>query len=163
MPPDAAVSGGEKIRAQIETQPFWQEARILAAYAALPGEPDLRPLTWTNRRTVLLPRVEGDKLAFYTVNNAAQLHPGAFGVLEPDPAHCPAAFADDARIVLVPGLAFTAEGGRLGRGRGYYDRLLAGLPSKILRVGICFARQIVPSLPAEAHDQPVDIVLTAPD
>jgi 5-formyltetrahydrofolate cyclo-ligase len=51
---------------------------------------------------------------------------------------------------------------RLGRGRGFYDRLLAALPADILRVGVCFAEQIVAELPSEAHDEEVDVVLSQP-
>jgi len=63
-------------------------------------------------------------------------------------------------VILVPGLAFTREGQRLGRGGGNYDRYLALLPASTLKMGVCFALQIVETLPAEPHDQPVDAVAT---
>jgi 5-formyltetrahydrofolate cyclo-ligase len=162
MSPATAGAASESIRQSILTLPRWQDARVVAAYSALPGEPDLRPLGWTGRKTVLLPRVDGDDLVFHAVGEAGQLKPGAFGVMEPDPAKCPACDPREAEIIFIPGVAFTADGQRLGRGRGFYDRLLAVLPPNILRVGVCFPGQIVPDMPDEPHDEEVDIVLSPP-
>ena len=162
MSPAAVGAASESIRQSIPSLPRWQDAGIVAAYAALPGEPDLRPLEWVGSRTVLLPRVDGEDLVFHAVNDATHLKSGAFGVMEPDPAKCPAFDPRDAEIIFVPGIAFTTEGLRLGRGRGFYDRLLAALPEDILRVGVCFAEQIVAELPSEPHDEEVDVVLSQP-
>jgi 5-formyltetrahydrofolate cyclo-ligase len=63
-------------------------------------------------------------------------------------------------VILVPGLAFTRLGQRLGRGGGYYDRYLASLPAKTLKIGVCFGFQIVDALPTESHDQAVAAVVT---
>ena len=160
--PAAAATASESIRTSIPSLPRWQEARVVAAFAALPGEPDLRPFDWCHSKSVLLPRVEGDHLIFHAVKNPAQLKPGTFGVLEPDPTQCPVADPATADTIFVPGLAFTAEGHRLGRGRGYYDRLLSTLPETVVRVGICFAVQMVPAIPEEPHDESVDLVLSSP-
>ena len=62
--------------------------------------------------------------------------------------------------MLVPGLAFARDGARLGRGGGFYDRLLAGPQLRARRVGVCFEVQIVEAMPLEEHDQRVDEVLT---
>jgi len=59
-------------------------------------------------------------------------------------------------LVIVPGVAFTTDGHRLGRGGGYYDRLLGDLPRRVRRAGVCHAGQVVPSLPIEPHDAEVD-------
>ena len=163
MTPSAKATASEIIRANLPCLPRWQEARTVAAYAALPVEPDLEPLGWVPHLRVLLPRVDGDNLVFHHVACAADLRPGAFGVPEPDPGRCRVADASIADIIFVPGLGFTAEGARLGRGRGYYDRFLAGIPARALRVGVCFAEQIVDGIPAEPHDQAMDIVLSAPN
>lgn len=160
MTPAAAEAASEDIRLNIPSLAGWQDAQVVAAYAALGGEPDLRPLDWTENRSVLLPRIEGETLIFHAVETPSQLKAGAFGVMEPDPEKCAVADIDDAEIIFVPGLAFTADGARLGRGRGFYDRLLASLSPQVLRVGVCFASQIVGEIPSEAHDQDVDLVLS---
>ena len=162
MSPAAVGAASESIRQSISSLPRWQDARVVAAYAALPGEPDLRPLDWIGEKTVLLPRVDGEDLVFHAVSDATQLKSGSFGVMEPDAAKCPAFDPREAEIIFVPGLAFTAEGLRLGRGRGFYDRLLAALPPDILRVGVCFPPQIVTDIPCEPHDEEVDVVLSSP-
>ncbi|MBJ7259314.1 MAG: 5-formyltetrahydrofolate cyclo-ligase [Chthoniobacterales bacterium] len=162
MSPAAAAAASESIRTSIPTLPRWQEARVVAAYIALPGEPDLRPLDWKASKTVLLPRIAGHELVFHAVQKAAQLKPGAFGVMEPDPTQCPTFDLREAEMIFVPGLAFTGQGARLGRGRGFYDRLLAALPARILRAGVCFAAQIVDRIPSEAHDEEVDLLLSSP-
>jgi 5-formyltetrahydrofolate cyclo-ligase len=160
--PAAAATASESIRTSIPSLPRWQEARVVAAFAALPGEPDLHPFDWRHSKTILLPRVDGENLVFHAVKDATELKPGAFGVDEPDPAQCPITDPATADIVFVPGLAFTADGHRLGRGRGYYDRLLATLPETVLRVGVCFNCQLVDSIPQETHDESVDLVLSSP-
>ncbi len=143
----------------IATLEGWQAAATVAAYAALPDEPDLHPLNWTPGKTLLLPRVRGGDLAFHAVQSADDLAPGAFGILEPRETHR-AVDPASAELILVPGLAFTREGARLGRGRGYYDRLLETLPRRVKRVGVCFAVCLLETLPVESHDQRVDLVVT---
>lgn len=162
MTPAAAAAASESIRTSIPSLPRWQAARVVAAFAALAGEPDLRPFDWLPQRLVLLPRMEDERLVFHEVTAPDQLKPGPFGVPEPDPGLCPVADVAKADLIFVPGLAFTADGVRLGRGRGYYDRLLASLPGGALTVGVCFACQLVDDIPREVHDEPVDLVLSPP-
>ncbi|MFM8229797.1 MAG: 5-formyltetrahydrofolate cyclo-ligase, partial [Chthoniobacterales bacterium] len=109
MSPAAVAAASESIRQSIASLPRWQDARVVAAYAALPGEPDLRPLDWIGEKTVLLPRVDGEDLVFHAVSDAKHLKSGAFDVTEPDPSKCPAFDPREAEIIFVPGLAFTAE------------------------------------------------------
>ena len=160
MTPSNAAEASENIRQSIPSLPRWQESRVVAAFAALNGEPDLCPWAWAAEKTVLLPRVEGDLLVFHQIHHSDGLLPGAFGVMEPDPQKCPVADPREAGIIFVPGLAFTADGKRLGRGRGYYDRLLANLPPSVLRVGVCFTPQILGGIESEPHDEDVDLVLS---
>lgn len=142
--------------------PGWEQVRTVAAFMPLPDEPDLSPLSWLPDRRLLLPVVQGHELSFCEVQDEDDLVRGAFGILEPAPHRTAATTIADANIILVPGIAFTRKGHRLGRGRGFYDRTLATLPRNILRVGLCFAPQIVESLPVDTHDQMVDLVLSPP-
>ncbi|MCX6971383.1 MAG: 5-formyltetrahydrofolate cyclo-ligase [Verrucomicrobia bacterium] len=134
---------------------FWQSASCVCAFSALAGEPDvLAP--WPEGKRIAMPRAEGDDLQFHWVASRAELRPGRFGILEP------AAQAPDAGsgfdLILVPGLAFDLRGGRLGRGRGFYDRFLSN--ARGLRVGVCFEDQIVGDVPEEPHDLRMDFVVT---
>lgn len=138
------------------------ELRTIAVFAALPGEVDLTELIARHPECRwAYPRVVGATLVFHGVRDpAADLTSGAFGIREPAPtmAVIPLAEID---AFLCPGLAFDAQGGRLGRGRGFYDRVLAGARPAALKVGVCFARQIVATTFPEAHDVPMDVVIAA--
>lgn len=113
------------------------ELPVDAAIAALAG-----------RHPLAFPIVRDGSLAFLEAPFAA-LAARANKVREPPPD----ARAVVPRAVVVPGRAFDARGVRLGRGRGYYDRALAGLPPDTLTIGFCFERQVADRIPDEAHDQ----------
>jgi 5-formyltetrahydrofolate cyclo-ligase len=141
----------------------WDAARVIAFFAPQPSEPDIE-LLWSEvgPRAICYPRVHGEGLRFFRVAGADSLTAGRFGLREPVPPS-PAIPVDaaDMDLVLVPGLAFTHDGVRLGRGGGYYDRFLADGALRARKLGVCFARQLVQSLPAEKHDQRVDRVIAA--
>lgn len=133
----------------------------IAVFSALPGEVDLTETTARHKeRRWVYPRVAGDDLVFHVVLDPdADLAPGAMGILEPSP-DLPQAGIAEIDAFLCPGLAFDARGGRLGRGRGFYDRMLAGARPDALKMGVCFAQQLVPDVFAQAHDIAMDGVLT---
>jgi 5-formyltetrahydrofolate cyclo-ligase len=129
------------------------EIRTIAVFAALPGEPDLAELTAAHsERRWVYPRVDGDALVFHHVTQpATELVPGAFGILEPSPTLAIAPL-QEIDAFICPGLAFDHSGGRLGRGRGFYDRMLAASRADALKIGVCFSCQIVPDTHSEPHD-----------
>jgi 5-formyltetrahydrofolate cyclo-ligase len=83
---------------------------------------------------------------------------GPLGALEPPPG-APEVALDEIECVLVPGVAFSEDGLRLGRGGGYYDATLKHMP-RARRVGLAFDAQVLPALPREPHDVPLDAVVT---
>ncbi|MGI6705387.1 MAG: 5-formyltetrahydrofolate cyclo-ligase [Clostridia bacterium] len=89
------------------------------------------------------------------------LRPGAYGIQEPRLEH--ASLQIDPKeidIIIVPGVAFDPKGCRIGYGAGYYDRFLACLSSKTLKLGLAFQEQIVSHIPADNHDIAMDIIIT---
>ena len=134
----------------------------IAVFAALPGEVDLTE--WIARhpeRCWVYPRVAGDALRFHAVGDpAVDLSAGTLGIREPSPA-LPEIAVDRIDAFLCPGLAFDARGGRLGRGCGFYDRMLAGVRHEAVKIGVCFAYQIVPDTFQEPHDMRMDAVVCA--
>ena len=160
-----ALDSRQRLRASaaifsaVERLPEFRAARTVAVFAALPDEPatDEVLARWASTRRVVLPRVEGDAMRFYACRPAAPVS-GACGILEPQGERpCPAGEID---LVVCPGVAFTADGRRLGRGRGYYDRYLGDPAFRGFRVGVCYAHQLVDDLPVEPHDVRMDRVIT---
>jgi len=134
----------------------------IGVFAALPGEVDLSE--WIARhpeRCWVYPRVAGATLTLHAVGDpAAELAAGTHGIREPSPA-LPQIAVERIDAFLCPGLAFDLHGGRLGRGRGYYDRLLADARPDALKIGVCASYQIVPDTFAQPHDVRMDRVISA--
>ena len=151
-----------RIRDHVLASPEYARARRLALYAALPDEAELRELFEQARRDdkpCLLPRCDpGGTLAFCEIEVWEDLAPGRYGLLEPSPDR-PGTPLSAGDLVLVPGVAFDPAGRRLGRGRAYYDRALAGGRASV-RMGVGFAIQLVERVPAGARDCGMDAVVT---
>ena len=145
----------------VSTEAF-SRARTVVAFWALPGEPDVRGLMdEASRRGVriCLPRVRGDQVELVRIETVADpVRRSDLGVLEPVGGIVVSLDAVD--LALVPGVAFDASGGRLGRGRGFFDRLLGGRAADCPVCGVCFAGAMVESVPMDAHDARVDAVAT---
>ena len=128
-------------------------ASTILLYYPLDDEVDVRPLLNCGKKTAL-PYIEKGKMDYslYT----GDLVKGAFGVMEcrnKVPLHL-----DETCIALIPAVAFSPEGYRLGRGKGFYDRLFT--QSQAVRIGVCFDFQLLDDIPTEPHDVPMHIVVT---
>lgn len=166
----AALDGAEVARASLAVAARvrelvrWRGAAEVLAYWPTKNEIDTRPLVaelWARGARVLLPRCrrgEPGLADLACVAREADLAPGAFSLLEPGPA-CPLALDAAPDVVLVPGVAFDRLGRRLGFGGGYYDRILArpGMDGALV-VGLAHAFQLLPELPADPWDRPVDVL-----
>jgi 5-formyltetrahydrofolate cyclo-ligase len=130
------VGRAERIWSIMRELPAVAGARTVMVYESVPGEPDTSAFAaWCRERaTVVVPDASPDAS-----------HPA-------DPASID--------VVIVPGLAFTPDGRRLGQGGGWYDRLLPTLRADALVVGVCFREQLVDALPVEDHDVAVHVVVT---
>lgn len=108
---------------------------------------------------VAFPRVEGDELKFYIPQDKEAFSPNQWKILEPEPLKSKIVSLSDCQVVLVPGVAFDRQGGRLGHGKGFYDRALQDFGG--LKVGIAFSSQISEEiLPADKHDIFMDVIVT---
>ena len=112
---------------------------------------------WCLKKQLLLPVVVGEELELRLFQNMNELKIGSFGIAEPTGP----LFTDYAKIdfVAVPGMAFDRNGHRLGRGKGYYDRLLPKL-TNAYKAGICFPYQVVDEVPVEPTDITMDGIIT---
>ncbi len=112
--------------------------------------------------TLYLPRVDRrtKRLAIHRVDDLDRLQPGIWQIPEPDPETCPVLTdLSVLDLILVPGVAFDGQGGRLGYGGGFYDKLLADA-TRAFRLAGAYGFQVVPAVPMEAHDQRVDRIVT---
>ena len=143
-------------------QNHFQEARAILFFSALPDEPDLAALlqaSWSADQLTALPRYDSatGQYSAAVIRSAADLSPGRFGALEPA-SHCPSVSLNQLDLVFVPGVAFALDGARLGRGKGFYDRLLAEVRG--YKCGVAFEVQVIAAVPEEPHDIRVDSILT---
>jgi 5-formyltetrahydrofolate cyclo-ligase len=148
------------IVARLLRLPEVRDATTILLYAAQPTEVDLAPLVRPLRERAvrtLFPRVDGDDLALVATADLRTLQLGYRGIREPVGPRIGPEVVD---VALVPGVAFDPLGGRLGQGGGHYDRLLARFPDRCVRIGVCFACQMVPRVPRAPHDEAVDLVVT---
>jgi 5-formyltetrahydrofolate cyclo-ligase len=155
------------ILTRVEELSAFRRARVVLGYASFGSEIDTR--AWlegvlAGGRALVLPRIDraARRLALHHVRDLrADLVSGVWGIAEPDPARCRAASLAEIDFVLVPGLVFDPEGGRIGYGAGYYDRLLGAWPAPLPPlVSAAFELQVVPSVPVLATDHRVDLVVT---
>lgn len=144
---------------KVEQLPVFQTAQIILAYWALPGEVQTQDfiLKWFQRKTILLPVMDGDNLLLRPFNGIQNMQiTNTLGIAEPTGENFTQ--LDRIDLVIVPGVAFDRQNNRLGRGKAYYDRLLRQL--KTFRLGVCFQFQLFDQIPVSAHDIPMDLVLT---
>ena len=162
----------ERVAVHLRNWARWKSAATVCAFCALGDEPDLLGFAasraarldappdadalWPADKRIALPRMDDGKISMRWAGCRAALAPGRFGILEP-PAEAPRAGASF-DLILVPGTAFDREGGRLGRGRGHYDRFLASASGFLS--GVCFDDQMVAEVPCEPHDARMDAVVT---
>ena len=146
---------------QLTALPIWQRARRVLLFAPMPSEPDMDRL-WLGGhledKECVYPRVVGHGLALYRVDELEELRPAPpWNLREPVPHSSKRVSIEDVDLMLVPGLAFDARGGRLGRGGGFYDRLLATRQAgRPYAVGVCFEFQRQERLPLAPHDALLD-------
>ncbi|MCH5213808.1 MAG: 5-formyltetrahydrofolate cyclo-ligase [Muribaculaceae bacterium] len=151
------VSAAQSVFDRLEANAAFQLAEKILLYHSLPDELDTRSFLrkWKDRKRFFLPRVNGVNLELLPYDES-RLEIGSFHIEEPkgDELHP----VEEMELIIVPGVAFDKKGRRLGRGKGFYDRLLAD--SKATKIGIAYEFQLMDELPSEEHDIPMDFVIT---
>lgn len=157
---DSITQESAEILTALEAHPAFGAAHLVLLYHSLKDEVYTHEFIrkWSGRKRILLPVVVGEELELRVYSGPEDLTTGAYGIEEPTGE----LFTDYEAIdfALIPGVAFDASGNRLGRGKGYYDRLLPRL--RAFKAGICFPFQLVDEVPAEPFDIRMDTVITSP-
>jgi 5-formyltetrahydrofolate cyclo-ligase len=157
------AAASEQARAFLRRQVCWTTAQSVLFFAPLPGELDIWPLlteALAAGKRVALPRFLRSSKTYEVceiLDPQTDLEAGHFGIREPKQA-CQGLASGRMDLILVPGVAFGARGHRLGRGKGYYDQLLAKWEGTTC--GVAFDQQMATEIPVEPHDVRLDYVLT---
>jgi 5-formyltetrahydrofolate cyclo-ligase len=156
--PEQRAATSRQICERILALKPWANARSVLLFVPTASEPDISPLIKDGKQ-VSLPAFN-EKLGCYEarlVQSENDLVPGRFGIPEPA-ASCPLTDLSTLDLVLAPGIAFALDGTRLGRGKGYYDRLLEQVQA--IKIGVCFNWQVLPRIPRDSHDVKMDHIVT---
>lgn len=134
-----------------------QSASTIALFVSLADEPQsafaIEQLSLDKR--IVVPRIEDDEMEFYDISEGLQR--GAFGIMEPT-AKTPIE-PNEIDVMIVPGVVFTRNGARCGRGKGFYDKYLSRNGFRAYTIGVCYPCQVVDELPTEEHDKILDEVI----
>ncbi len=150
-------TAAEAIFEKLENTAAFMLADKILMYHSLPDEVDTRNFLkkWGQRKNFYLPRVNGVNLDILPYDET-RLELGSFHIEEPtgnDTIN-----PDEVEVIIVPAVAYDHQGNRLGRGKGFYDRLLGSTHATTIGIGYDF--QLLDSLPVEEHDVPMDMVIT---
>jgi 5-formyltetrahydrofolate cyclo-ligase len=149
---------------QVQRLSAWSEARAVLLYAPLPHEPNLLALlegaSSSSTQRFFFPRMQERELQLYKWFPGAPWINGPHGTQEPDPHQWPIASLAEVDLALIPGLGFDRQGGRLGWGYGYFDRLLGRSECRAIKIGVALPWQLVPKIPQESHDVTMHLVVT---
>src|SRR6218665_144214 len=164
LTPDIIDERGLKVQSRFLATPYYQKARTVALYAPIRGEVPTRDIliaALQDEKIVCYPlsHVHGRILAFRAIKSESELEPGRLGVREPTNSADLIA-VDEIDLFVVPGLGFSPDGKRLGRGGGYYDPTLKAASARSRRVGLAFNDQIVDTIPTNSDDVDMDLVVT---
>ena len=141
----------------LENSELVRNSKKILLYHPMTDEIDVMKAVrkWAETKEIYLPAIEGDDIVIRQYKSEQDLKIGKYGILEPVGAVLDN--PEEINLVIVPGRAFDIRGYRLGRGKGYYDRLLPKM--RAIKIGVCFDCQYIFRVPAEEHDIPMDYVV----
>jgi 5-formyltetrahydrofolate cyclo-ligase len=169
LPPPVRRDYGRVILNRILATDVFRRSKTVMAYSSFGSEIDMSPLLLAvleYGKQLLLPKVNraAGALEVYEVRNIkSDLRAGVWGILEPVPEICACRAPSEPELILVPGAAFDRQGGRIGYGRGYYDKLLASCRDVNYfphTISAAFEVQVVDEVPMESHDVRIDLLVT---
>jgi 5-formyltetrahydrofolate cyclo-ligase len=155
------------IRAKLFNEEDFKRARVVMFYVSLHDEVDtlvmIDEALKTGKRIAVPVILKEEKrlIAGEIHNRLEDLESQHFGIYQPRQDRVREIPLDDIDLIVVPGVAFDKKNIRLGRGHGYYDRFLSGLPKRTKTIGLAFDFQVLEDLPQDPHDVPVSKIITA--
>ncbi|MGX8689963.1 MAG: 5-formyltetrahydrofolate cyclo-ligase [Bacteroidaceae bacterium] len=159
MTPESKAAQSAVIWERLEQTEAFRKATDILIYWSMDDEVQTPQFIekWAGRKRFYLPSIQGDELVIKRYAGTTALTPGqSFSI--PEPTGLPVSDLNSISLVIVPGRAFDNDGHRLGRGRGFYDRLLPQLPHAV-KAGVCFDCQKLPCVPTDDNDIIMDFVI----
>ncbi|MBR1838557.1 MAG: 5-formyltetrahydrofolate cyclo-ligase [Bacteroidaceae bacterium] len=157
--PEQLCDYSKQLATMLEAHPWFREATHVMLFASLPDEPDTRYILekYAATKRLYLPAVVGEDIEVRPYRATSTMEVGPYAISQP----LSETLTDLTclELIVTPGVAFDRQGHRLGRGRGYYDRLFARPDVQARRLGYAFPFQIVDNVPAHVHDIPMHDVL----
>jgi len=177
LKPKFLENSAKRMGGQIAALPAFRDADLVMLYHSFKNEAGTLPLLQycfhTHKKVALplvvktaVPESEANsstsqlELRAYLVPGPDVLRPGSMGIMEPDPLLCEPVDPALIDLVIVPGVAFDSTGGRIGYGKGCYDRFLPQLLDDVPIVGLAYDFQVLPRVPQESTDVRVDAIVT---
>ena len=162
--PDISGKSNE-ITKNLLSLPFLDEAKTVMVYSHFGSEPETKQIIdklLRNGKQVVLPAtlVEQKEIIALYIDSDTKLLENRYGIMEPLPTEEKTAKPEEIDVVIVPGVAFDEQGNRIGFGHRYYDKFLSGFKPRTIKIALAFELQIVEPFKAEAHDIPVDLIVT---
>lgn len=161
LTPDQILQYSALLAQKLYAHPLYQNARAIYGYLSYNEEVRTMPIlarAQHDGKRVAVPKVFGDSMKFLWLDDLSAVRPGYCGI--PEPVFDTPEADDETALVLMPGLAFDAQGHRCGYGGGFYDRFLSEHPQHPT-LALCYDFQMLGKLSTDAHDVPVDVVLWA--
>ena len=160
--PEEKLRRSEAVMQKVEALPEFEKARVVLLYWSMADEVQTHAFVerWYKEKVLLLPCVDGDDLLLRQYTGPECMVEGEqFGIGEPGATLPVYTDLGSVEIIIVPGVAFDRAGNRMGRGRGFYDRLLKSTPNA-MKIGVAYDFQMLDSIPVEPHDVKMNRVIT---
>lgn len=160
VPFEEKVARSRNIMLRVEQHEMFLKSKTLLLYWSMDDEVATHEFVerWYHEKCILLPCVEGDDLLLRQYRGPESMRPGPqFGI--PEPVGPVYSDLDAIDMIIIPGVAFDIHNNRMGRGRGFYDRLLKSTPNAY-KVGVAFSFQMFDNIPVEPFDVPMDLVVS---
>lgn len=162
--PKFTETSGKRMGGQLAALPAFQDARTVMLYHSYHNEADTLPLLrycLKVKKRVVLPVTDDEFVLHpYEISDLEHLRTDARGIAEPDPEFCPPVDPLSIDLAVIPGLAFDAGGGRVGYGKGCYDKFLSLLRADVPVIALAYDFQVLPKVVQDEYDRKVDLIVT---
>jgi 5-formyltetrahydrofolate cyclo-ligase len=143
---------------------WYKKANTIFAFVSFKSETDTHKIikyAIHDGKTICVPRIKSKQkgIEIFKIDNFDQLEKGYFGILEPIES-CLAVESKDIDLILMPGVAFDRQGGRLGYGAGFYDRFLSKINRSVDKIAVAYHFQVLDNIPMDEHDVRIDGIVT---